>query len=405
MVIVRWLAAIAGTAVVIGTISSVLRNLVVPRRLRSKLARLVSRGVRAPFRLAAARTPSYERRDAFLAWAAPITIIVILVVWLLLFLLGYGLLIVAVSDLRLGAALREAGSSLFTLGFASTDRSQLTFVDFAAALTGPIVIGLQIGYLPALYSAYNRRETEVTMLEARAGEPNWGPEILGRHAGVNSLTNLTDLYSGWERWAADVSESHSNYPVLIYFRSQEPTRNWLVGLLSVMDSAALTLAFNPSGRQGAPRMALRMGFTCMRDLADTLGIPYEQDPSPDDPITLTYDEFLQGVARMARSGYPMERTPEEAWLHFRGWRVNYEAIAYAIAYTIEAVPALWSGPRRGVETALEPIAPVNREPGGARGAPTGWRSADNPADPAVDASDSIRPADDLPPLAPTDHRP
>jgi hypothetical protein len=376
----RWLAAVAGLAIVVGTTSSVLRNLVVPRRLRSKLTRIIAKTVRAPFRLAASRTESYETRDAFLAWTAPLTIIVTLVVWLLLYMLGYGLLILAVSDLGVAAAIREAGSSVFTLGFASTDRTQLTFVDFAAAMTGPIVIGLQIGYLPALYSAYNRREAEVTMLDSRAGEPNWGPEILARHAGVSSLENLADLYRGWERWAADVSESHSNYPVLIYFRSQEATRNWLVGLLSVMDSAALTLAFNPGLNQGEPRMALRMGFVCLRDLADTINIPYDPDPDPDTPILLTYDDFLQGVARLERAGYPMHRTPEEAWPHFRGWRVNYEQIAYTLAYEIEAVPALWSGPRRGVEGAVQPLTPLNREPGGYVGPPSGWRKTGGEVD-------------------------
>jgi hypothetical protein len=96
--------------------------------------------------------PRYEQRDALLAWSGPVTILVTLVVWLLMFLLGYALLLVGFSDVDLPTALREAGSSLFTLGFASSDRAQLTAVDFVAAATGPIVIGLLIGYLPSLYA-------------------------------------------------------------------------------------------------------------------------------------------------------------------------------------------------------------------------------------------------------------
>jgi len=371
---VRALALLVGFAVLVATSSSVLRNLVVPRRLRSKLTRAVSRAVAAPFRAIAYRSAVYERRDALLAWAAPMAILAILLTWLLLFLIGYALLIYAFSDLSWIVAMREAGSSLFTLGFASTDRGRLTAVDFAAAMTGPIVIGLQIGYLPALYGAYNRREAEVTMLDSRAGEPNWGPEILARHASVSSLDNLSELYRGWERWSADVSESHSNYPVLIYFRSQQASRNWLIGLLSVMDSAALTLAFNPSGRQGEARMALRMGFVCLRDLADTVGLPYDEDPDPDDPITLSYDEFLLGVERLGRAGYPMERTPDQAWPHFCGWRVNYESIAYPLAAAIDAVPALWSGPRRGAPAPILPRTPVNRQPGGVAGPPGSFQA-------------------------------
>jgi hypothetical protein len=357
----------AGLVVVAGTTTSVLRNLVVPRRLRSKLRLMVSRTTAAPFRFIAYRSTDYNVRDRTLAWTAPIALLALLLTWLLLYLLGYGLLVYAISHLTWPAAAREAGSSLFTLGFASSDRGQLTVVDFAAAITGPVVIGLQIGYLPALYAAYNRREAEVTLLDSRAGEPNWGPEILARHAAISSLENLQELYRGWERWAADVSESHSNYPVLIFLRSQEPTRNWLVGLLSVMDSAALHLALNPTLARGEARMAVRMGFVCLRDLAETMGMPYDPDPDPDSPITLTYEEYLTGIARLERSGYPMERTPEEAWPHFRGWRVNYESIAYRLAMTVDAVPALWSGPRHGAAAPLAPRTPFNRIPGGGTG--------------------------------------
>ena len=360
-------AAVAGLAIVIGTTASVLRVLVVPRRLRSKLTVTVARVVRRPYRLVADRADSYRTRDRVLAWVAPTTILAVLVTWLLLYLVGYGLLVYAVSNLTLSTAIREAGSSLFTLGFASTDRSQLTAVDFAAAITGPVVIGLQIGYLPALYAAYNRREAEVTMLESRAGEPNWGPEILARHSSIATLENLRDLFRGWERWAADVSESHSNYPVLIYFRSQEASRSWVVGLLSVMDAAALQLAVNPGMPQGEARMAVRMGFSCLRDLARATNIAFDPDPDPDGPVQLTYEDFMRGIARLELGGFPMERTPEEAWPHFRGWRVNYESIAYALAELVDAVPALWSGPRHGVAAPVAPKTPVNRLPGGRTG--------------------------------------
>jgi hypothetical protein len=357
-------AAALGLFIVVGTTISVLRNLVVPRRLRSRLRKIVTRVAFVPFRLVADRSADYVHRDRVMAWAAPTALLGLLVTWLLLYLLGYGLLVYAISELPLRVAIREAGSSLFTLGFASTDRGQLTAVDFAAALTGPLVVGLQIGYLPALYAAYNRREAEVTQLDSRAGEPNWGPEILARHASIGSLENLPELYRGWEHWAADVSESHSNYPVLIFLRSQEPTRNWLIGLLAVMDSAALHLALNPSTAGGEPRFALRMGFVCLRELADTLSLPFNPDPMSDDPIQLTYEEYLGAIDRLVRAGYPMERSPQEAWPHFHGWRVNYEATAYALAERIDAVPALWSGPRRGIETPVAPKTPANRLPGG-----------------------------------------
>jgi hypothetical protein len=354
--------AIAGFLVVFGTFMSEVRTLVVPRVFRPGLSNLLGRSVALLFQGVANRFERYETKDRILAYAGPLSVVAKLAGWLAAFLFGYSLLIFSTGGLSLRASFREAGSSLLTLGFASGDRSRLNAIDFMAAATGPVSIGLLVGYLPALYAAYARREAEVTMLEARAGGPAWGPEILARYAMVDLGPQLPDLYRGWERWTADVSESHTSYPVLVYFRSPRAQRNWLIALLAVLDAAALQLAFNPSQPNGEIRMTLRSGFVTLREIARTERIPYDPDPSPDDPIELTYDEFLYGMKRMRSQGYEFERTPEEAWKHFKGWRVNYESIAYALAYRIDAVPARWSGPRRQSEAQIDVITPVDRRP-------------------------------------------
>lgn len=358
----RTVWGVAGVLIVLGTIMSEVRTLVVPRVFRPGLTNTLGRGVYRAFQLIADRVERYETKDRVLAYAGPLSVVVRLVGWLGAFLVGYSMINFALGALTWRASVREAGSSLFTLGFASVDKTRLNAIDFCAAVTGPVAIGLLVGYLPALYAAYARRETEVTMLEARAGGPAWGPEILARYAMVNLNDQLPDLYRGWERWAADVSESHTSYPVLIYFRSPRAHRNWLIALLAVMDAAALHVAFNPSQNVGEIRMALRSGFVTLREIARTECVPYNPDPSPDDPIELTYDEFLYGVQRMREQGYEFERTPEEAWPDFQGWRVNYESVAYALAYRIDAVPARWSGPRRASEAQIDVITPVDRKP-------------------------------------------
>src|SRR5947209_2849789 len=141
----------------------------------------------------------------------------------MLFYLGYALVLQALDREGLPSAMAQAGSSLLTLGYAGPSDAPLTVVDYLAAATGLIVVALQIGYLPTLYSAFNRRETEVTLLSGRAGLPSWGPEILARSRygfGTEDEGAVMDaFYLGWERWAADVSESHTNYPVLLRFRS------------------------------------------------------------------------------------------------------------------------------------------------------------------------------------------
>jgi hypothetical protein len=233
-----------------------------------------------------------------------------------------------------------------------------------AAATGLVIVALQIAYLPALYTSFNRREALVTLLESRAGTPAWGPELLARHNAVGILDQLPSFYEDWERWASDVAESHSTYPVLAYFRSPRPLDSWVTGLVAVLDSAALYLALCPSRAPSQARLCLRMGFTCMRDIADALGIAYDPDPSPEGPITLDYADYAHAVRGLQRSGFPVERSVPDSWRQFRGWRVNYEQIGYQLAKRLFAPPALWTGPRRGLDApGVAPLSPVDRRPG------------------------------------------
>lgn len=360
-------AGVVGAGIVVGTWASVMATLVVPRRSRSRLNRTVDRAVDGVFRGLSKRTRTYEARDSRLAAQAPVMLIVQLAVWLVLFGAGFTLLLWAVEDRGLGHAAAQAGSSLFTLGYSAPEGTRTTVVDYLAAASGLVVVALQVGYLPTLYSAFNRRETEVTMLTGRAGLPAWGPEILARtrfgFAEGSEGARLGEFYMSWERWAADVAESHTNYPVLTRFRSPEPYSSWLVGLVAVLDSAALWLALSPGKAPSVEaRLCLRMGFTALRAIAESTGLPVDHDPDPDSEIQLTYDEFLFGVARMDTAGFGMERTPEQAWPHFRGWRVNYEDIAYRLAARLDAVPAQWTGTRRTSDLPMSPIRPPNRMP-------------------------------------------
>ena len=219
-----WAFLIAGIAVVAFTTSSALKTLVVTRDVRSVVTQVVGVSVRTSIMWVARRSKDYERRDRINAWVAPLLLIGLLCSWLILYLIGYSLIIQADSEVGFSNSIRQSGSSLFTLGFAASHTEQLTLVDFVAAATGPIIIGLLVGYLPALYAAYNRREVDVAVLHARAGEPNWGPEILARHATVYPDASLDALWASWERWAADVGESHSTYRILIHTRSARPNR-------------------------------------------------------------------------------------------------------------------------------------------------------------------------------------
>jgi hypothetical protein len=364
MVILRWVGFAIGVAVVAGTVASVVHTLVLPRNPGRGLSAKVIEGVWALHSAAARRLVRYEDKDRLLSLAAPAALLTQLVIWLTAALFGYALVLWPLTGASFGRELEESGSSMFTLGFALAGRPASVVADFLAAGTGLVIIALQIAYLPALYASFSRREALVTLLESRAGTPGWGTEVLARHTAARLLDQLPSFYEDWERWAADVAESHSTYPVLAYFRSPRPLDSWVTGLVAVLDSASLYLALCPSRAPPQARLCLRMGFTCMRDIADALGIGYDVDPSPEGPIALDYTEFAHAHRSLQRSGFPVERSAEESWRQFRGWRVNYEPIGYELASRLLAPPALWTGPRPGLDTpGIAPLRPVDRRPG------------------------------------------
>lgn len=369
MTALKALSVAVGAVVVAADLLDLVRALIVPRPQVGGPVAAASRTMRRGYAWVARRIGDEARRDGLLALGEPVVLLARMAIWLTVGLVGFALITWGTGRTPFGQAFVEAGSSVFTLGIAAEHRAGPEVVAFLAAAFGLTVVALQIAYLPALYDAFNRRETLVTLLESRAGTPAWGPELLARHYLVGIEGNLPALYADWERWAADVAESHSTYPVLLWLRSPHRENSWLVGLAAVLDSAALVLAFNPGAAPPEARLCVRMGFTALRDLARVTGVPFDPDPRPDDPVALTFGEFAEAAARMARAGVPLERSPEEAWPHFRGWRVNYESIVYALARRVYAPPAPWTGPR-DLETAVpRPLRPVDRRPGVPEGDP------------------------------------
>ena len=359
-----WLGIALGIVLLALTWTSVVFTLILPRsRLGpGQLPLWINRGSRRFFRAVARFAPTYERKDSVLALTGPVAVLAELVAWLVLLLIAFTIMLAPYTH-DLGDAINEVGAAMFTLGLARSARfTNDTIVIFAAA-SGFIVIALQIAYLPSLYAAFNRRESLITMLTSRAGEPSWGPEILIRHQLVDIVDALPAFYDEWETWAADFSESHSTYPVLLLFRSPDPWSSWVTSLLSVLDAGAMQLALNPSTAPSQARLSLRMGYTALHRISDALGWDYDADPLPDGPLRLTFDEFAAAVSLLQDVGFTTERDAASAWPHFRGWRVNYEDLAYRWADRVLAPPAPWSGPRAGLrEQNVTPRRPPHRSP-------------------------------------------
>jgi hypothetical protein len=363
---VRVVAFAFGIALIVSTWGGVIAVFVVPRG-RSLFQRGPSRvifGVYWLFVWGSHLFRQFRTKDGLLAAAGAIALVVQLLSFLTLFLFGYALALIPWAH-TFPLAIRQAAAALFIVGIVQFTTHTNEFLIVLAAISGAVSIAIQIGYLPVIYQAFSRRESLVTMMEARAGIPAWGPEVLIRAQLVGTTDALPDFYSEWELWSADVAESHSTYPVLNLFRSPRPGFSWVLSLLAVMDACALHLSIAPSKAPSEARLCLRMGFSALRRIAKTLGWPFSIDPKPDDPIDLTFDDFAQAIEQLRDVGFPIEREADDAWPHFRGWRVNYESLSYRFADFLVTPHAPWSGTRKHLAATLAPPErPPHREPTG-----------------------------------------
>jgi hypothetical protein len=357
----RVIGLIAGILIVVATAWNVFTALVLPRVTSSRITAGVTKMISGLVRGISPRLPTYELRDRVLSFVGPASMVTLFGLWVALLIFGFSLIIWWDAGIDYASALGIAGSSLFTLGIVSAPGAGPHTLEILAAGVGLLVVALVIAYLPALYNAFAARETEVTLLDARGGSPAWGPEILARAFWLDTMDELPGLYGDWERWASAVSESHSNYPGLIWFRSPVSRRSWLVSLVAMMDSAALYHAVSPDQTPRQARLCLSMGIRCMRAVARALKIPFEDDPLPTTGIRLTRAEFDDGLRRLTEVNFPMERDADEAWRNFVGWRVNYEPIVDELTRLVLPPPAPWFVRRPELGDATWPVI-KNRTP-------------------------------------------
>jgi hypothetical protein len=264
--------------------------------------------------------------------------------WLVITFWGYTAMFWALREGSIREDLTSSGSALLTLGFERPDSMPTTVLAFSEALIGLTLLALLISYLPSLYAAFSARETEVALLEVRAGAPPTGVAIIERFAAIGWLGGLSSIWGRWERWFADVEESHTSHPSLVFFRSPQPDQSWVTAAGAVLDAASL-VASSVEGEDPDARLCVRAGFICLRRIAGFFGIPYDPDPQPDDPISITRDEFDQAYDRLVAAGVQMIPDRDQAWRDFAGWRVNYDAVLLALAALTMAPYAPWSSDR------------------------------------------------------------
>lgn len=289
---------------------------------------------------------TFEQKDAIFAYYAPIGLILLVPTWYALLMAGYAAMYWALGVGDPFIDIRLSGSSLLTLGFATSDNFLVYLLVFSEATLGLILVALLIAYLPTMYSAFSRREEYVNLLEVRAGMPPSSVEMLLRFNRIHGLERLAEYWSSWEVWFADLEESHTTLPALIFFRSPRGGQSWITAAGTVLDCAALTLSAVEVAYAPSAALCIRAGFLSLRRISDYFDIPYPPDPHfPETPISINRDEFESVMDRLMEAGLPLKPDREQAWQDFAGWRVNYDHTLLVLCRLVMAPPAFWSSDR------------------------------------------------------------
>ena len=343
----RWIALPVGIVLVAWTLLDVFRTLVMPRaaRGRVRLGRILFRTMWRPWRWIGVRRKTVQARERVLATAAPFFFFVLLVGWVSLALLGYALILwspafvdgIGPGGDSFGNALYVSGTSLFTLGSDGGVTGWTRAVVVAEGANGLGLFAVVIAYLPVLYQAFNRREVGVLLLDARAGSPPSGPELLHRMGSAGVASSLHGLFAEWERWVADVLESHMSYPLLTLFRSPHDNTSWVTSLGSVLDAATLLLTAVEDAPDERAILMYGTGVHAVEDLFYYFRLTERE-------TVIQRDEFEDVLGDMKDDGFAV-RPLDDAFARFTQKRAKYAPRLDALAVLLAATPTLWIGDR------------------------------------------------------------
>lgn len=346
---------IAGVALFLVVLWDAFEAIILPRRVTRKfrLTRYYYLFTWRSWKFYARLIPARKAREAFLGFFGPISLFFLIGVWAVGLVMAFGMMqygagsavnVTGMSRTGFWTDAYLSGTTFFTLGLGDVvPRSGAArFLVVAEAGLGFGFLAAVIGYLPFIYGAFGRRETNISLLDARAGTPPTAGELLRRHSYPNGKEALRVLLQEWERWCAELLESHLSYPVLAYFRSQHDNQSWIGSLTAILDACALVIA----GIEGACAKQAELTFAIARhavaDLCQVFGAVPRKPASDRLP-----PETLERIrAKMAEHGAVLLSTPEaERKLH--ELRDMYEPYVNALANHLSQTLPPWIPDKKG----------------------------------------------------------
>jgi hypothetical protein len=309
------LIAILSVALIFVVLWDAFETIVLPRRVarRVRLARMFYRATWLPWATLADWMPQGRRRETYLGFFGPLSLLLLMSVWAAGLILGFALLHLGTGSgvnmpgetVHFRTDLYMSGTTFFTLGLGDvTPRTPL-----ARALTvleagmGFGFLAIVIGYLPVLYQSFSRREVNITLLDARAGSPPSAAELLRRHNTAQGLDALEQFLHESERWAAELLESHISYPVLAYFRSQHANQSWLGALTTILDASALVIV----GVEGACARQAQLTFAIARHAVVDLAQVFSSPPRAPAADRLLPEDLSRLRAQLAAAGLRLQQ--------------------------------------------------------------------------------------------------
>lgn len=381
----RVAALIAGLLLTVVVTVTAVASMVVPRATRSGLAHVITRAVTAVVRLPLHILRDYRSQDRWLRLAAPISVLVQLAVFVFLTIIGVALVIYGQFDLSWKQAAWQSAATVTTLGTTEAVNWSSAMSSAVGAFLGLVIIAVFMGYLVGLYSAYVARESLMARFAQVGGEPSWGPMVLARSQILAGAPTDALKWEEWSAWMTDVRLGQQASPVLAHFRSPDPRRHWSVAMLAMLDAASLALAL---GLVPARATAIR----CLAEGTITFGVLHRQGLDVEQtnwvierrlvelldvavsPIpavaagasgVIGDDEWSAAVELLTTSGVASAADLEARRPLIEAMRSLYVADAYALAGSLHAVRAPWSGARHWTTPVLWPDGPPGwREPVG-----------------------------------------
>ena len=328
------LSAVIGPIVIAIILWEAFETVVLPRRVtrRLRFTALFYRMTWRPWRTAARRFHDSKRRESFLSYYGPLSLLFLFIFWGAALILGFGILYHAEATAdsthpTLATSLYLSGTTFFTLGLG--DVIPHTAAERVLAIIesglGFGFLALVLSYLPVIYQAFSRREVNIVLLDARAGSPPTAAELLRRHAQPSGRAALQQLLHEWERWSAEILESHISYPVVSYFRSQHNNESWLGAVAMVLDACALLIASAENERSRQAQLTFAICRHTVVDLAQVFRAAPRNGSDRLPPA-----ELNRMHAALAQAGWQLSETPS-ANAKLAELRAMYEPYLEALA--------------------------------------------------------------------------